>query len=271
MTLSVFHQAGTQLDRALWCFRDDPVTCLWLSLPSAIGVAAAVALPALLLATPNAGELVPLLLPWVSVAMLGLTFAGVPFAHYAFARVQGERPGAGLCFRRSFGRVGALTKLAFQLSWRYLGANLLAGLPWFYLAPKMGLAVQVTLFEREANSLPRCQKLLRDTPHTITLLALLHLGMLAALLALSLVSWLVVALLTKEGEPEMAGSSVFLAAQIAWGWIALVLVLSSWTLSLTFLYTELRAVREGAGLWARLDRLRVDRFPASVAAARPSP
>ncbi len=267
MALTVFHQTGTQLDRALWCFRDDPVTCLWLSLPSAAVVAAMVGVPALLWG-PTWSDLN--LYGWLAAsggAMLVLTFTGAPFAQYAYARVQGERPGPLVCIRRCFGRFATLLKLAFKLSWIYLLCNLLFGLPWFFFARRVGVSVQVALFEREPKVLRRCEKLLREAPSSISLLALLHVGMLAALAALCFAPLILVEILQRDGEPGPDWSVWLVVLQIAAGWAALVLVLSSFTLSLTFLYAEIRAVREGAGLWARVEHMRA----ALAAASQPTP
>lgn len=267
---SAFQQAGIQIDRALWCLQDHPGSSLALGLPT-LAALAAVFVPALL--TFRVFEF-PWYL-WYLIYMVGLptaaamilTFCPLPAAVFVHGLATGRRLTPAACLRTCLGRPVRLCQLAAGFVVRYVFYAALFGLPALVLWPRDCLATHVALFEDERRVFWRSRKLLKEEAREVHHLLALYTGIVIVFGVLVYTPRMIVSTrhLGLSGLPFLRENlAMFEAVGIC---LVLVAMATSWTVSLTFLYLEARAGREGAGLRYLLDRVKA-RYAVGVLTGR---
>lgn len=256
---SAFQQAATQIDRAIWCVQEHPVTCLVLGLPTVVA-AAVLFVPALLV-------LRSFQFPWYlaylvhvvglpTAFFMALTFCPLPGAVFVHGLATGRLLTPTACVQATLARPARLGALAIGWLGRALVWAAFLGVPALVLWPRNCLAGHVALFEDERRPFWRSRKLLGDEGREVYYLLALYAGIVVVLGLLVYTPRLilearqldlpVIALLRGHlGVLEVLGLCLLLVAAA-----------TAWTLSLTFLYLEIRAVREGADLQSALARVR---------------
>jgi hypothetical protein len=255
---SLVERSFRQMDLSFWCMHEHLPQLALLALPTVAGVAL---LSATILLVVRNWEL-PFLLNYVlysvvypTAALMVVTLGPVPCAVFAYHRAAGRVSAPRECLTECWARRRRLAALGVRLVLCYLFWFLLFGIPMFFFWPRTCLSPLVMLFESERKVLVRCHRLLKEEK-TIYLLAALYtllsitLGLLIAVPRVVLLSDIVQTPWT-QAVREYLWSFEFLSGTVLLAGMAV-----SWTLSLTFLYCDIRRIREGEELRERLKELR---------------
>jgi hypothetical protein len=256
---TAFQQAGIQIDRAFWCIQDHPGKSLLLSLP-ALTALALVFVPALLVARHWD-------LPWYIwylvyivalpvTALMILTFCPIPAAVLAYELARGTSPSVSSCFGAVGNRLGGLVRLGASLLWRYVLWMAFFAVPALVYWPRSCLAPQVVLFENERRTLWRSRKLLSEEGGEIRCLFFLYLGLLLVFIILLFTPRILATAKLLDLEVLRILRDNLAVFEIAGVFLSLVILSTCWTLSVTFLYIEIRTVREGVELRNLLERVK---------------
>lgn len=248
-----------QTDRAFWCVHDHlnvlsilsipTFAAILLGLPALIGVSATWELPAE--AKLFMGVVV---LPFWAIFVF--TTFPLPCAVFAWKAARGESATVGECFAFCLRRSNRLLWVLFRLSFLWLGSLLLLGLPLLWLWPRTCLAPLVALFEDEPRIFRRSRKMLRED-FSVEWIGFLFLGMGLVLGGLLLLPRLVLGtpmlgahlIETSRSAQILEYLWIFEAISVA---VLVVAIATSWCISLTLVYHDIRMLREGEDLKRRI-------------------
>jgi hypothetical protein len=261
---TILRRILVQSDYAFWCIHDHLNVLVKLGLPTLAALLASVLVPVWIYRTWEFPVVVDVLVAGVFLPFLVLlifTVLPLPCAVFAWKTAEGESPSARECFAWCWHRPGRLLGVLVRLSLLWLGSLLLLGIPLLWVLPRTSLTPLVALFENERRIFRRSRRILREDI-AVPFLGSLYLGMgfvLGGLIALPRLvfgtpvlgahlveaSWLPV-ILDHLWIFEMMSVAILLTA-----------ISMSWWISLTFLYHDIRWIREGEDLKRRIALLRV--------------
>lgn len=260
---SLLRRVLVQADCAFWCVHDHLDVLAPLALPTlAALVATALLLVGMLrtwhLSAPLNVLLAMVLLPFLALCIF--TVLPLPCAVFAWRTASGETATPRECVALCLRRAGRLLKVLVPLSFLWLGSLVLLGLPLLWLWPRTCLTPLVALFEDDKRIFRRSRRILREDL-AVPLIGLLYLGMglvLGGLVVLPRLlfgtSMLGAHLVEEQWRPMIVDNLwIFETLSVA---VLLTAIAVSWWISLTFIYHDIRWVREGEGLRRRIARLR---------------
>ncbi|WP_165075812.1 hypothetical protein [Paludisphaera rhizosphaerae] len=256
---SMWRRVFVQIDCAFWCIHDHLDVLGWLALPTLATLITSGVLIVQIWRNWDIPVGLNVLLGWLVIPFLALmvfTVLPLPCAVFAWKLADGETASVGECFAWCGRKFWRLAIVLFKLSFFFLGSLLLMGLPLLAIWPRSCLAPLVVLFEKDRRVFRRTQKLIREDM-SVTLMGMLYLCMGLVLGGFVALPRLLVAtpalgshLLDSEwrrviGEYLWIFETFTIAA-------LLTAVAVAWWISLTLVYHDIRAVREGEDLRRRI-------------------
>ncbi len=257
-----FRRILAQTDLAFWCIHDHVGVLSVLGLPTlAAFVASALGAVSFFRNTvpPEDGFLVFLGTILASVWLLLVFIAcPLPCAVFAWKLASEEQPTAGECYAFCVRRSGRLIWAFVRLVLAWLAASLF----WpvmLWLLPRTCFVPMVALFENERKVFRRAARVLREDNAVVTV-GLIYTGM--ALVLAGVVFLPRVLFSTRAFGSNLLESSTQ-AAIVEWLWVVegttlavlLTAIAMCWSLSLTFVYHDIRSTREGEQLKKRIEAL----------------
>jgi hypothetical protein len=260
---SLLRRILVQTDCAFWCIHDHLDVLAYLGLPT---LAAVLTSALVLIGTWRSWDfpvVVDVLIAGVLfpfVALFVFTALPLPCAVFAWKAAEGEAATAGECFAWCRRRAGRLFRVFFVLGWMWLGSLLLLGLPLVWVWPRTCLAPLVALFEDERRIFRRSRRMLREDVG-VSLIGFLYLGMGLVLGGMVFSPRLLLGtpalgahLLDERWRPMIVDHLwIFETLSVA---VLLTAIAMNWWISLTLVYHDIRAVREGEDLKRRIAVLR---------------
>jgi hypothetical protein len=252
-----------QTDCAFWCIHDHVDVLAYLGLPTLIALLSSALvlvgiwrsrdLPIPINVAIAAG-LVPFLLLFICSVL------PLPCAVFAWKTACGETATAGECYSFCRRRAGRLLSVFVRLSLLWLGSLLLLGLPLLWVWPRTCMTPLVALFEDDRRIFRRSRRILREDTG-VTVMGSLYLGMGIVLGGLLVLPRLLLGtpmlgahLLDASWRPAVLDQLwIFETTSVA---ILVTAIAVNWSISLTFVYHDVRWVREGEYLKRRIALLR---------------
>lgn len=261
--ISPLRRVLIQTDRAFWCVHDHLNVLSILSLPTfaaiLLGSLAIIGVTATLELRIEAKIFIGAILsPFL--ALFVFTAFPLPCAVFAWKAARGETATVGECFAYCIGRSRRLLSVLFRLSFLWLGSLLLFGLPLFWVWPRTCLAPLVALFEDEPRIFRRSRKILRED-FSVQWMGFLFLGMGLVLGGIVLLPRFVFGtpalgahlIETNRSAQILEYLWIFEAISVA---ILVAAIATSWSISLTLVYHDIRMLREGEDLKRRIAAVR---------------
>lgn len=256
---SIFGRILVQIDRAFWCVHENPDVLAWLGLPTLIAL---LAVTFLMIGVWRTWEFPQ----WFNVvlASFGLPFAAMliftvlplPCTVFAWKRASGETASVGECFALCWRRPGRLLSVIVRLALLFLISLLLAGIPLLWIFPRTCMTPLVAIFENQPRIFWRSRRILREDlgVHVvggIYLAMALVLGGLVFSPRLALSTQKLGAHLVEASWRPLILKYLWIFETLSVATILTALAMS-WWITLALVYHEIRSVREGEALRARI-------------------
>jgi hypothetical protein len=246
------------MDLAFWCLHEYFPQLAVLALPTIAGTALMAGIIAGVIRTWN----LPFIFNYILYSMFYpisaltiVTMGPLPCAVFAWHRAAGRVATPQECFQQCLTRFGRIAVLGVRLLLCYLFWFLLLGIPMFIFWPRTCLAPLVALFENERKIFVRCRRLLKEENTVVVLAALYTLLSISLGVLIAIPRLLLLAQITQAPWTRLVNRYLW-AFEFLSGTILVTGMAVSWCLSLTFLYCDIRRIREGEELREKVRGLR---------------
>jgi hypothetical protein len=247
-----------QMDLAFWCMHEHLPQLAVLALPTVAATAVLAGIIAVVIRTwqlPIVFNVILYSTVYPIAALTIVTLGPLPCAVFAWHRAAGRVVTPRECFRFCGRRWGRLTLLGTRLLLCYTFWFLLFGIPMLIFWPRTCLAPLVALFENERRIFVRCRRLLKEE-NTIYVLAALYTLLSISLGVLITIPRLLLMAQVAQAPWTRLVRNYLWAFEFLSGTILVAGMAVSWCLSLTFLYCDIRRIREGEEFRERLSVVR---------------